>query len=313
MGNDWRSAASDLFLKHQAALGLPDEYERSLQRAIVPLARFIERTQEAHDETLCVGLSAAQGCGKTTACFFIEQLLADVAGLCVVTLSLDDFYLTRHERQQLAESVHPLMATRGVPGTHDVPLLRRCIDRLRHLEPAELCEWPRFDKSQDDRVARSDWASIEGPQDVILLEGWCVGAMAQDLSQLEQALNELEQQQDPDGSWRHYVNNQLGGPYRSLWRELDCLIFLQAPSMSQVVQWRKHQERKLRTSSSRTSSVGKPDRVMSDSEVERFIMHYERVTRHMLSTLPQVAEVNVPVDEQHELLAPHFRAAFTTD
>ena len=79
-----------------------------------------------------MGLSGCQGSGKSTLVKAIAHVLEDVHHVNAVVLSLDDFYLTKAERELLARTVHPLFATRGVPGTHDLDLLRQTLSEGRN-------------------------------------------------------------------------------------------------------------------------------------------------------------------------------------
>ena len=151
---------------------LPDDYTVVVETHWKPLATRIAR-EAANRKPLIVGINGAQGTGKTTLCKFLELLLKK-RGLRAITLSLDDLYLTHSERLQLAAEVHPLFATRGVPGTHAVAL---AFSILEDVLAGRTFEIPRFDKSCDDRS--NEVTRISGPVDVVLFEGWCVGAAAQ--------------------------------------------------------------------------------------------------------------------------------------
>ena len=83
---------------------------------------LLEKYQTARDKPLIIGINGSQGSGKSTLADYLCTMLNERYQLRCVSLSLDDFYLTKLERQQLASQVHPLLETRGVPGTHDIPL-----------------------------------------------------------------------------------------------------------------------------------------------------------------------------------------------
>jgi pantothenate kinase-related protein Tda10 len=89
----------------------------------------------AHARPLVVGLTGPQGSGKSTLAARLPDLLA-AAGLNAGVLALDDLYLTKAERQRLAADVHPLFATRGVPGTHDVACWGAWRRRAKAASPA---------------------------------------------------------------------------------------------------------------------------------------------------------------------------------
>jgi D-glycerate 3-kinase len=235
-----------------------------------------------------IGLCGAQGSGKsTTAARLAAQL--EASGHPAAVLSIDDFYLTRLERAELAANVHPLLATRGVPGTHDVKLLMRTLLNLIGTGAADTVPIPRFDKSRDDRVPQAQWTPYRGPVEVVLLEGWCVGARPQPPGALSTPVNEMERKEDADGRWRRYVNQRLESEYADLFSLLDLQILLRAPDFETVYSWRAQQEAGL----NRTGQSLNP---MTEGELRRFIAHYERITRWIL--LDEPANVIVHLDSR---------------
>jgi D-glycerate 3-kinase len=212
--------------------------------------------------------------------------------LSVLGFSLDDLYLTRAERRLLAQQVHPLLATRGVPGTHDVDLGLNTIAQLRGTTSDAEVAIPLFDKSIDDRAPKADWPRSHGALDIILLEGWCVGAKP--WTDAQQPINLLEREEDPQSVWRNYVNAQLRGSYRELFAQLDILVMLKVPDMHCVLEWRTVQEQKLRA---RTGGG------MSDGEIARFVQHYERVTRNLLQEMPGRADCVLELGRDHQVQA----------
>lgn len=223
-----------------------------------------------------LGISGAQGSGKSTvAAVLAAQLRA--RGLRCAVLSLDDLYLDGARRGALAEAVHPLLQTRGVPGTHDVALGFSVIEALGRAETVRL---PRFDKKYDEP---GDPEAFEGPADVILFEGWCVGARPQPAGELIGPVNALERDRDADGVWRRYVNDQLAGPYRALFGRIDMLVLLAAPGFNVVAGWRIEQER----------NSGGP---MSDETVRRFVAYYQRITEDLLRRGPDWADLTIRLD-----------------
>ncbi len=175
-----------------ASQALPPAYRAVVEQFWQPLATAIARLAVAK-KPLIVGINGAQGSGKSTVCAFLEELLA-ARQLRAVTLSMDDLYLTHAERQDLAREVHPLFATRGVPGTH-APGLGMAI--IEHIRAGRSFDIPRFDKGTDDRS--SDTETITGPVDVLLLEGWCVACRPEADEELLDPVNDLEASEDPDG------------------------------------------------------------------------------------------------------------------
>lgn len=280
------STASPALAALIAAEGLPGSYLDTAQQYWRPLAAAI--AARATGQPLIIGVSGSQGSGKSTVCLMLEALLASEHGLKAATLSLDDLYLTRAERADLAATVHPLFATRGVPGTHDVPLGTAVLAAVRARQSGIAL--PRFDKARDDRAPQDQWPQISDPLDVLLFEGWCIGARPQAEGDLAAPINQLEAEEDPQGIWRTHVNTALTGPYGALFGNLDMLIMLAAPGFEAVLGWRQLQETKLRA---RTGGG------MTDSEVARFVMHYERITRHLLAKLPTRADAIASLAADH--------------
>jgi D-glycerate 3-kinase len=161
-------------------------------------------------------------------------------------------------------------------------------------EPVHL---PVFDKAVDDRAPRSTWRTVTPPFNIILFEGWCVGTTPQQLEELRQPVNSLEEQDDPRGTWRNHVNAQLAGDYARLFAEIDLLIMLEVPDMECVFAWRGLQEKKLARQKRHTHAMG----LMDESTLRRFIMHYERLTRHMLAEMPERANLVLRLDRFHQV------------
>jgi D-glycerate 3-kinase len=262
---------------------LPDSYLHTVEQWFLPLAEDILRRVAHSHQALLVGVSGCQGSGKTTLASLLVLLLRELLGLKGVNLSIDDFYLTHAERQQLAKTVHPLLATRGVPGTHDVQL---ALDTVAALRKPGVVAIPRFNKAVDDRAPQSEWPKVQAPVDVIVLEGWCLSIGPQSHVQLETTINSLEELEDTEGAWRRYVNERIGNEYARLYDMVDYLVMLKAPAFAKVFEWRQNQEDKLAAKSGAQGT-----RIMNREQLRRFIQHYERITRHGLETLPLKADV----------------------
>jgi D-glycerate 3-kinase len=246
-----------------------------------------------------LGISGGQGSGKSTLTALLRVILERGLGLRVAALSMDDIYLTRVERERLAGAVHSLLITRGVPGTHDVALGIRVIGALRRAGPGDTVPLPSFDKAADDRRPESEWPRHVGPADVILVEGWCLGASPEEDTALREPINQLEATEDADGRWRRYVNDRLRGEYRDLWGQLHAVVMLEVPGMDQVFEWRWLQERKLAEDHGASGEPGM--RIMDEAGVRRFVMHYERITRHLLAELPARADVVLHLNRAHQV------------
>jgi D-glycerate 3-kinase len=239
----------------------------------------------------CYAIAGLQGTGKSTLSGQLVELAA-ARGQTVVALSIDDFYLGHAARQQLGRDIHPLCATRGVPGTHDVALACDVLDALRAGRPVAL---PRFDKIADDRLPRAQWPVVDRA-DLVILEGWFLHVPAQAPSELIEPLNALERDEDPDCTWRRWSNASLARDYPPLWSRLDRLLFLQGPGFEIVPQWRWQQEQTLQAQH--------PDRqAMTHAQVQRFVQFFERVSRQAMRTLPAIAQRTIRLDARRRPLA----------
>ena len=222
------------------------------------------------DHPPLIAVVGAQGCGKTT----LARAAAERFG--AAQISIDDVYLTRAEREAMAREVHPLFVTRGPPGTHDLVLLQRLIDALSAAGPDTETLIPDFDKRGDDRRPVAEWRSVQGRPSAILIDAWCLGAVAEDEAVLAGSVNELEGRGDPDGVWRRAVNGFLAGAYADFIARFDAVLFLRAPAFEVVLDWRCQQEADL-------LGVAPADLPAAErARLSGFIQYFERVTRRML-------------------------------
>jgi D-glycerate 3-kinase len=274
----------DRFLAQEA---LPPAFRTTVDEVCRPLAALAADARAELGRTAVLGLCGAQGSGKTTIAKVVAHLLED-RGLNAVVLSLDDLYLGHAARADLAREVDALLAVRGPPGTHDVALGLRVLAGLGETGQTAM---PRFDKGADDRRPREDWPSVRGPADVVVFEGWCVGARAQPPQDLSTPVNALERDEDPDGRWRGFVNAALAGVYPELFQQIDRFVLLAAPSFEVVAGWRGEQEAKLRA---------RTGRGMAPDEIERFVSFYERLTRWILAEAPARADWVVRLDAERQ-------------
>ncbi|GAB3281478.1 hypothetical protein [Parahaliea aestuarii] len=288
----------DFLQRHQ----LGADYLVTARMWFDPLVDRLCLHRKSAGEPFVVGINGCQGSGKTTLVDYLACALEAYGGLHCVSLSLDDFYLTRAEREVLARDVHPLFATRGVPGTHDMPLMLSCLQRLKargEFTVQHALRLPRFDKASDDRCPAAQWAEVSEAVDIVLFEGWCLGVEAQPEEALVQAVNALERDEDPDGVWRRAVNTVLARDFPPVYALVDEWLMLQAPSFACVQRWRQEQEDKLR------QRLGSEDlgRSMSPAQVTRFIQHYQRLTEWSLATLPERASTVFRLDGQRQIQA----------
>ena len=276
----------ELVKAFQGAGGLPLAFGESYMQWYAGVVQHLASWTKTCAAPPIIGLNGCQGSGKSTLATLMAQTMCQLHGVAAIVLSLDDFYLTRDERRQLAVDIHPLLMTRGVPGTHDVPLLLNTIEQLRAGDRVSL---PVFEKASDDRAAIQQWRTGDPGTELIILEGWCVGLSPQATEQLATPVNDLERDQDADLVWRQAINQQLSGPYAALFAELDALLFLQAPHFDAVLEWRWEQEQQL-SARYQLAHPADQDPTMSRDDVVTFISYYQRLTEHALATLPQQAD-----------------------
>ena len=282
-----RAALQIVLARFLQEASLPDSVAFNFMRWHAGVTQSLAQRAKTADTPPLIGFSGCQGSGKSTLVALMAKVMREVYGASTVVLSLDDFYLTKAARAALAESIHPLFATRGVPGTHDLALLNETISALR--QPSGAVPVPAFDKALDDRTEIVHWRQVSAPVQLILLEGWCVGLLPQSESELESPINPMEAEQDPSLVWRREVNRQLANGYAHLFGELDALLLLQAPSFDAVFEWRWQQEQRL-SEQFQQDHPDRPDPTMSRSEVADFVLHYQRLTEHALKTLPDRAD-----------------------
>ena len=267
-----------------------EDLQQAFTQVYAPLAHWIA---QGHPGRLqLIGLNGAQGAGKSTLAKILRMLLNEGFGFRTEVLSIDDLYLQPEQRQLLADTIHPMFKTRGVPGTHDVALGLELVAALRNQQPGEQVQLPRFDKAADRRHPQSAWTPVKEPLDILIFEGWCVGAKSQPEAELDTPVNSLEAEQDPRGEWRRASNEALAGPYQALFDQLDLLLMMQVPTFEAVHRWRSLQESKLGEKAA-----------MGPEELQQFIMHYERLTRAQLREMPQRADLVLELDDKHQVIS----------
>ena len=274
---------------------LPQEFKQTVEQYYKPLADRIFRQFSKNNSAYFVGINGCQGSGKSTLTDFIAEYLITEYQLNVVVMSLDDFYLTREKRIQLADDIHPLLATRGVPGTHDVSALDKTLTQLKEQKTGFSI--PKFNKATDEPFPKENWTTIEKPVDIILLEGWCWGVEPQSEEQLKLPINELELQHDENGVWRNYVNQQLKSAYVPLYKTMDFWLALQAPSFDCVYKWRLEQEQKLKA-----RNIGLANSmVMTPEEILNFTQYFQRLSVQSCNTITQSADAIFYLDYARQI------------
>ena len=257
--------------------------DQMIKSHIIPLCFWINKKRK-DKKTLLVGLAGGQGTGKTTISTLLRLVLVKYFKLQVFKISIDDFYKTRKERILLSRNKHPLLLTRGVPGTHDMYWMRKTITSLRN---GESCEVPVFSKGEDDRL---HYGKVKHPPEVLILEGWCWGAKAVPDRELCCPINELEAQRDSDLVWRRFVNQALASAVYQECFATDLQVFLNAPDMEAIFRWRCQQESQLIDGNHK----------MNASEIRTFIMHYQRISERMRRQF--TADIVLLLGDDHQVV-----------
>ena len=269
-----------------------------LNKFYLPISKMIKDEYTKKKTTKVIGLTGGQGTGKSTISNILKIVLRDVYNLKTVIFSIDDFYKTFKERKKMSKKISNLFLTRGVPGTHDTKMLLQCIKNLKNNKFKKMTI-PKFDKSIDNRSSKNKWLKVKKKPNIVIFEGWCVGATPQKNKDLNFPLNKLEKHNDIKKIWRQKVNSELKNNYKMIFKLIDKLIFLKVPSFKYVFKWRLLQEKKLRIAS-------KGKKTMNDKQIENFIMYYERITKHMLKTLPEKSNTMISIDKTHRLKSIKF-------
>jgi len=283
------------FLKKEKIFGKSKaEKIKSLKKFYIPISFWIENKYKKNRKTLFLGLSGGQGSGKTTVSEILKIILKIFFKREVHVSSIDNFYKIHKDREKMSKAIHPLFKTRGVPGTHEIKLLKKFFIFLKRKRFKKF-KLPKFEKSIDDRLKQKRWIKVKKKPDIVILEGWCVGAKPQKSFLLKKPVNILEKYEDTNCIWRKYANEQLKREYKKIFSMIDHFIFMKIPNFNMVFKWRYLQEEKLR----KRSRFKK--RIMSIGEIKRFIMFYERITLQMLKDLVKSASVVVMLNAKHEI------------
>ena len=286
------------FVKKQEFTGEKfQDKQKQLKYFYLPFCKKIFKFYKFKNRPFVIGLSGGQGSGKSTISQILKIIFHSYFNLNVVCFSIDDFYKTALERQKMSNSVHPLFLTRGVPGTHDSKMLYKILRALlkKNFKSVRI---PKFDKSTDDRFKFQYWQKILKKPDIIILEGWCVGAKPQKLKELKKPVNILEKHEDTKLTWRKKVNNELKTSYKKIYDLIDKKIYLKVPNFKYVLKWRLLQEKKLR-------SRLKKKKTMNTKQIKRFIMFYERLTKNMSKSY-QDNDFVIFIDKRHKIRSIKF-------
>jgi D-glycerate 3-kinase len=275
--------------------------DRMIKSFLIPISFWITKRVDKK-QPLIIGLAGGQGSGKTTISSILTLILQIYFKLNVFKVSIDDFYKTRKDRRLLAKNKHPLLMTRGVPGTHDIDLMLSFFKKIKSKNFKSL-KVPTFNKAIDNRYPKNLWHKIESKPDVIIFEGWCVGARAQTATQLKKSINSFEKVNDQNTKWRTYVNNQLKTKYKILFNQLDGLLYLKAKNFNLLKEWRLKQERKLWLQTKNKKNL----KIMSSGDIINFMQTYQRITQQMFKDALKSSSIIMNLNSNHQIEKIKFK------
>ncbi len=276
--------------------------EGMIKNFLIPISFWIAK-KAVNKKPYFVGLAGGQGTGKTTTSSIIKIILEKNFKLKVFKISIDDFYKTRKERIALSKKVHPMLLTRGVPGTHDINMMLDFFKKSKAKKFKKL-KLPNFNKAIDDRFPKNKWNKINRRPDIVIFEGWCVGARAETNNTLKKSINSMEKAKDQKHIWRKYVNQQLQTKYKKLYSQLNCMIYLKAKNFSLLQKWRLKHERKLWL---KTKKKG-VHKIMSKRDVINFMQTYQRITQNMFKNTPKYASIIVNLNSNHQIKTAVYKS-----
>ena len=267
---------------------------KSLKKIYIPMSFWIENKYKKKKKTLFLGFSGGQGSGKTTVAKILKIILKKFFKRKIHISSIDDFYKTLEDRNKMSHEIHPLFKTRGVPGTHDINLIKNFFNIIKKKNFKEI-KLPKFEKAEDNRLKKKYWFNIKQKPEIVILEGWCVGAKSQSNFLIKRPINILEKYEDKSLKWRKYVNEKLKREYKKLFAMIDYYIFMKIPNFKMVFKWRLLQENKLR------KKLKFKRKIMSYNEIKYFIMFYQRITLQMIKDLSKSASIIMLLKKNHEI------------
>ena len=275
--------------------------DKMIKSFLIPVSFWIAKKINK-EKPLIIGLAGGQGSGKTTISSILKLILQKYFKLNVFKISIDDFYKTRKDRKLLSKNKHSLLMTRGVPGTHDIDLILQFFKKVKSKDFRYLVV-PKFNKAIDDRYKKSLWYKLRSKPDVIIFEGWCVGAKAQTNKQLKKPINSLERVYDQSIKWRSHVNNQLKTKYNILFKQLDELLYLKAKNFNLLRNWRLKQERKLCVQTKSKKKL----KIMSSGDVINFMQTYQRITQQMFKDAVKNSSIIINLNSNHQIQNIKFK------
>ena len=256
--------------------------EKRVDGYYLPIAEWLEGLLEQESKRpYFFGISGPQGSGKSTIAAALVSAFKTL-GKKALTLSIDDFYLTREEQVALsgAHPHDPLFEVRGFAGTHDIELGAQVLGALARGAPVML---PKYDKSAHgglgDRAPESTERLVREPQDLVILEGWMLGFPQLPKHAIDEQL---------------WPSNQLLGAYESWTKKLDAFLMIEAAKLEFIVEWRVHSERRRRERGEATMSE-----VEAQRYIERFLPVYQAYVPALREAAPTAHFKRVVLAKDH--------------
>ena len=251
------------------------------------IAPIINNINTSKDKKFII--AGSQGAGKSTLAILFKLALEKIYKKKVMLLSIDDYYLSKKKRIKLSKKIHPLLITRGVPGTHDIVALKN--DIINFQQKKFPITTPTFNKLKDDVSIKK---KIIKNAEILLLEGWCCGTHSINKEYLFENINSLESKLDKNKKWRKFYNSQLKRDYKKVFSLFDQQIYIQPPSFNYIIKWRYAQEKNNALKSRKKDFMNKND-------LQAFIQHYEKLTKWMMKTMPAKADILIKIDGNQKI------------
>ncbi|VEU21712.1 DEKNAAC102378 [Brettanomyces naardenensis] len=287
----------------------------TFERCAKFLKPFLDRKSERqlNSPPLFVGVEGPQGSGKTTVCRQLaERLSVLYPNLNFVTFSMDDFYLTFEEQNEVAanDPTNVMLNGRGLPGTHDVDLLLKCLKQLA-TEKTNV-DIPIYDKSQHrgrgDRVAFNKWIHIKKPTliDVVIFEGWFNGypsySSEEDLISKWNKVKLRYPSVFENIGYEHIAKlNRDLVRYQAIWDYFDAFVCITTNTIDNVYKWRKQQEHDM---------IKQKGAGMTDDEVVQFVDRYMPVYRlyydRLAETRKKIPSIEISIGLDRRLLPASY-------
>ena len=258
--------------------------KKYINQYIVPIIKNINDSKNSK-----FIIAGSQGSGKSTLTIVLKLVLEEFYKKKVMLLSIDDYYLSKNKRLKLSKKIHPLLITRGVPGTHNIAALRKDIINFQKKKFPIVA--PLFNKLKDDISSKK---KIIKKAEILLLEGWCCGSPPISRDYLFKNINRLESTLDKNKAWRQYYNFQLQKDYKKVFSLFDKQIYIQPPSFTYISKWRYTQEKS-------NALKSKDEKFMKKTDLQKFIQHYEKLTKWMIKTMPAKADMLIKIDKNQKI------------